>query len=1197
MKLRGLILLFLVVLCAKVVVGQEFTGRVTDQTGAAVGSAAVQVHNLLTGVEIATKTNQDGVYTVPYLNVGDYSLTVTAPGFEKFVKSHIRLEAGKTGVVNFVLKVGAVDTTVTVDANVDLDAGKADRGEVVENTRVTELPLNSRDPEMLTILNAGVTWTGSLGYQRPFDSTQTNTAINGGGNANNELNLDGVSNDSGSGNGVVGYVPPVDAVQEFKIITNPYDAQYGRGQGGVEDVVLKSGTNQLHGDVYEFARRGWLDADTWQNDYVRSQGETVAKGQHKLDQYGAELDGPVVLPHLYNGRDKTFFVLQFENYNEKVPNTILASVPSPQWLTGDFSNLTYWTGSAYAPITIYDPLTLKGGVRSPFTRNNIPSARINPVAKALLSYYPAPNVTPPNGTNPFSYNYFTQNPTTDTYRNVLAKLDHNLGEKDRFSLRYGYWERWEFRGGNGMPGLAWEGADPFGQHGPTFATDWVHAFSSSLIFDLRASVIVRQNAWKDGPQNFPMNTIGWDPTQMGTHMPNLQISEFAGLGNGGANTDVENAVALLPSVTWIKRNHTFHFGADLRDLRQAIKSTEDGPVFWFDRQWTQSNYVGSLWSQDSGNSIASMLLGTASTDYGNKSYDTVISQAYWTRRYFAPFVQDDWKVTHKLTLNLGIRYDINTPIYERHNRVDYAFDPTVVNPVDPLVNHSLIPNNSGPLMGAITFAGVNGNPRSYYAQKWNNVQPRVGLAYALTDTIVLRGGFGVMFKNPTPGGNTLGWSATTNYTGSFDNGQTPANYAATPTGQNPVTGPYSLSNPYPSGVTQPAGSSTGSFTDLGNGPWFVNPKYQSPGIYQFSAGMEQEFLHHDTLEISYVGSRAFHQDSSDNINHWASWYQATCNPEMGGTAGNCNTNAGLVTNPFQNISAFNGSNYYAPSTIQYGNLTRPYPEFGDVTEYQLNAVRTWYNSLQVTGVHRQGKELTLHGTWTWSKLMGKGGWADTVYRLPNRWIDGNDFTHRITISGVYQLPVGRGRTLLSHSNRLLDAAIGGWELGSLFIYQTGSPWGMPGGMEYQSSPWVPRTTESTTGYKMIRGVNGCIADPYYIDSTTSKPLSNDWMSSHSCSQYAFKVRPPYAATPAVTYTGVRIPSDYQFDSNLSKNFEIVKDLKAQFRLEAFNVFNHPLWQSGYDSTVNSSTFGAIPKGPWGQSNFPRYVQLALKLMW
>ena len=303
---------------------------------------------------------------------------------------------------------------MTVSGDPLIDFGKADAGEVVENTRVTELPLNGRDPGMLSILSAGVQWNqGATQYQRPFDDTQANTEINGGGNGNVELMLDGVSNEASStnntGNAKIAYVPPVDSVQEFKLVTNAYDAQFGRNSGGVEDVILKSGTNTIHGDVYEYARRQWLDANTWQNDYQIAKalpGASVsqfAPQRHKLDQYGFELDGPIVIPKIYNGKDKSFFTMQYENWNEIQPNTITDTVPDPSWLTGNFSNLAYYNGNTktYDPVTIYDPLTVTQTangqyIRVPFGPNDpispsaatniIPASLISPVAHKILSY-------------------------------------------------------------------------------------------------------------------------------------------------------------------------------------------------------------------------------------------------------------------------------------------------------------------------------------------------------------------------------------------------------------------------------------------------------------------------------------------------------------------------------------------------------------------------------------------------------------------------------------------------------------------------------------------------------------------------------------------------------------------------------------------------------------------------------------------
>jgi hypothetical protein len=444
---------------------QEFTGHVTDPSHAAVPKATIIVHNQGTNIDVTTLTTGAGDYTVPYLKPGTYTVTAVSGNFEQQSKTDIVLNVDQTATINFVLKVGSVSESVTVTAEALLDAGKADVGEVVENTRVTELPLNGRDPSTLAQLSSGVNWYGDKHYTRPFDQTEGALDINGGGEGNTVLMLDGVSNESPQGNAQVAYIPPVDAVQEFKIITNPYDAQFGRGQGGVIDMTLKSGTNALHGDVYEFARRGWLDSNTWANDYYG-----YAKGQHKQDQFGSELDGPIRLPKFFDGRDRAFFLLQYEEFKDVIPYTTTTSVPMPGWVDGDFSNATYYDSSTHSqqPLIIYDPLTVQPAsdgsgryLRTAFPNNKILACAaatsgascINPVAQKILSYYPAPNVTPGAGFNAFSNNYAVRTPESDTYRNVLGKVDYNLTSKDRFTLRYGYWERYGEQSGNGMPGV------------------------------------------------------------------------------------------------------------------------------------------------------------------------------------------------------------------------------------------------------------------------------------------------------------------------------------------------------------------------------------------------------------------------------------------------------------------------------------------------------------------------------------------------------------------------------------------------------------------------------------------------------------------------------------------------------------------------------------------------------------------------
>ncbi len=1166
---------------------QNFTGHVADVTGAVLPKAKITVRNQETGVETTTMTTDAGDYTVPYLKPGLYSVSAEAKGFKKEIKTDITLEAGQSAVVNLTLEVGSITQTVSVKADAPmLDAGKADRGEVIENTRITELPLNGRNPFMLSILSAGVVWDGHPQWQRPFDNDVWNFLnINGGGNGSNEILLDGVANEAtatnSSTNAKMAYVAPDDSVQEFKIVTNPYDAQYGRMKGGAVDMALKSGTNSLHGDVYEFARRSWLDANTWQNDYYLAENpknSQFAKAKHTLDQYGTELDGPVLIPKVYDGRNKSFFLMQYENWNEVAPNTITGSVPEPQWLTGNFSNLTYWTGNAYAPITIYDPTILHAdGSRAPFPNNQIPASRLNPTALKLLSFYPAPNVTPPPGSTPYQNNYVVPNPETDRYRNALGKWDQNFSSRDHFSLRYGFWERYEVDAGasGGLPGAAAYGEYPLGEHSHTFATEWTHTFAPNLLFDFRAAAIRRVDFDYQGPAGFNDTSLGWPSSMVsqlgyeGSHFPSITVSEFARMGNAGASIIPANSLNLLPSLAWIKGKHSIHIGLDWRILQIATSSAMGGPSFNVDRTWTQQYYNTS--TPNSGNSIASLLLGTFTS--GSTTYTAA---SLWSQHYYAPFIQDDWKVTRKLTLNLGLRYDLNGGQVERHNEGNYAFNTTAVSPVTSQIDRALMPNGE-PVIGGVTFLGVDGNPRTLYSLSKLNIQPRFGFAYALNERTVMRGGIGELFENPTAGADSLGFSSTTQYVGSLDGGKTPLGN---------ISDPFSI-------VVQPTGSSLGLLTGLGTGPYFQNPHFTIPNVWTFSFGFERQFFKNDILDVSYVGSRSYNVETSDNINPWNADAVARCNVQMGGNHHLCDDASlgGYVPNPFFHVPAFQGTGYYSSPTIQALNFTRPFPAFGNITEYQINGGESWYNSLQVSGTHRWSNSFTLHGTWTWSKTMDSGGWADTTYRIPSRTIDANDRTHRITLSGVYLLPVGRGRQFLSNSYRVVDWALGGWELSAIGVLETGVPWSAPGGYDYVHNASVP---ESFTPDGNIRLVAPCV---WTTNPETGAISPTAFATAYGCTQPDFIQIPNYGAHYNVTYTGIRQLPFRQFDANLSKNFAILENMKLQLRLEAFNVLNHALFQNGFFTTMNADfgTIGRVTGG--GQSNLPREVQLAAKLMW
>ncbi len=1149
---------------------QEFTGHVSDTAGAAIPNAAITVHNVQSNVDIPMTTTSTGDYTVPYLKPGVYTITARAKGFETETKTLITLQVGKTATVNFTLPVGAVTTSVVVEAGAPLlDFAKADQGEVVENTRITELPLNGRDPFMLASLSAGAVWGGFVGYQRPFDDTPQNLSINGGGAGNNEIMLDGITDETANGNSKVGYVPPVDAVQEFKIITNPYDAQYGRAKGGVVDMSLKSGTNSIHGAAYEFMRRGWLDSNTYSNNYAG-----LGRAKHWQDQYGLELDGPVRVPHLYDGRDRSFYLITLENYREGVPSTIFGSMPEPQWLTGDFSDLQYFTGSVYAPITLYDPLTLHDNgtgtlVRDPIPGNVIPAARINPASQKIFSYYPAPNRPAPAGQNPWNNNYEVFNKNTQDYHNVLAKWDQNIGTKDRFFLRWGFWQRFEAYNSNGIFNEAANGHMPYGEKSNTFAADWIHTFTSHFVVDTRATVISRNDFAKTAPTGFMDSSI--DVAQMGTYhqFPAMNISEFTGLGSSTPYLHVANSLALAPTATLLKGAHTIHFGVDLRLLQDVNKANTAGAGFYSDRTWTQRDYLN--WDQPSGNAIASMLI--ASPESGSF---TIPATTYYSRHYLALWVQDDWKISHNLTLNLGVRYDLNFPITDRHNEGSYIFDTSVINPVDALINHALMPNNET-AMGGLTFLGVNGNPRTMYILDRNDVQPRIGFAYELNSKTTIRGGVGDMIGNDNPLFQQPGFSMQTSYIGSVDGNKTPIG---------------DMRNPFPDGIQQPTGSAAGLMTGLGQGPSFVNPNFKNEKFWQYSFGVERQLTKDSMVNISYVGTRTLDMPTTDDINHVSAAWDAKCNVGIGGNHKLCDGDSAYVPNPLYQVNGFQGTGYYSAPTIRNDAFTRPFPEFGGITEWNLNEGKSWYNSLQVTGSKQWNRELTTHATWTYSKTLDAGGWVDTVYRVPFRGIDGADRTHRVTLSGVYLLPFGRGRKLLSNANRLTDAALGGWELAPMYIYETGTPWGIPTYMAYLHNAYVhPHMVPGTTE---LRAVEPCLGQ---VDPDTGQMYLESYAISYGCKQADFLMIPSYSPGQNTEYTGIRTMPMHRFDANMSKNFGIHENLKLQFRLDAFNVLNHPLWQNGWDLSFADPNFGTITKGPSGQTNLPREVQLAVKILW
>src|SRR5574340_482069 len=581
---------------AGVASAQEFratiSGRVTDPTGAVIAGAAIAVENVGTNETTSVVSNAQGTYTIPFLKPGIYAITVHVAGFKRCVRRQ-ELQVGQTATLNVGLELGREEEAVTVTSEVPLlNAGKADQGTVIENRRVTELPLNARNPFMLSVLVAGVNFNGPAIYNRPFDNGAiADWSINGGRNRNNEFLLDGAPNNSIQGGNNIAYVPPVDAVQEFKIATNSYDAQYGRTAGGVINVSLKSGTNKLHGTVYEFYRRNWLDANTLIGNAI---GEK--KSGHYLDQYGFSLDGPVVLPG-YDGRNKTFFLLTYEGYREGTPNPAVRSVPPAAFRNGDFSDYRDANGKL---ITIYDPASGRQvgnqWVRDPFPGHVIPPGRINPIARKLLSYFPDPNTSTPGEWWRNNRSHFP-NTAEDTYRNVVAKLDHAFSGRDRVFGYYAYNKRTEMRNTNGiLTGPTQDGQLPLERINHRGVADWVHVASSSTVFNLRFAAYQYDEIGRSDPGvGFDASELGfpaWLVDQLPMKLfPRVTVSDFISLGRNGQSEEPTTVFSLQPNLSVVRGRHNLRGGLDARWTQYSRnQSGSAGMLLEFNRGFTQQHF-------------------------------------------------------------------------------------------------------------------------------------------------------------------------------------------------------------------------------------------------------------------------------------------------------------------------------------------------------------------------------------------------------------------------------------------------------------------------------------------------------------------------------------------------------------------------------------------------------------------------------
>jgi hypothetical protein len=1306
----------LVALCFMVSTGapaqtsQGFTGLVTDSSGAAIPNAKVIVHNEGSAVDKMVTTTGTGNWAVPFLDPGTYDVSVTADKFKTVLRTGITLVTGQTAAINISLPIGSVTETVTVNTNSEvLDYDKADRGNVIENKQVEELPVNTGDTFNLAILSPGVTTT-TTGTTPGNQSAQT-LGIHGAGV---QFSIDGVTNQSETGPEHYTYAPPVEALQEFKITTNAFDAANGRSPGGQIDMTLKTGTKKLHGAVYEDLQRAFLNANTPQNDAniarARSLGNSTVpynKGANTQNQYGFELDGPVILPKIWGATRQTFFTILYEDIAQHAVATATTSVPTTAMINGDFSGLLNQTvagkpynGAIYDPASEaactanntdtgttynsaigkalphvcryqfgYGPGAGAGSQGNPVligTPNVIPANRLIAVAQGIMSWYPAPNATPiPTVSNPFGSNYVGPAPSNSDNKTYLIKIDQYVGERDSFDATGKLWKYYgqannAFPRNNvnaAHPGLN-EAEDIAHYNGtdyryPSVNASWTHTFNPTVVNIVRGLVTTALESDSTGPAS------GYDPSNLGfssnigaanptyfQRFPLTNISNFNALGSQAVLFRGDDELQISDTVNWTHGNHVMHFGGEGYWTQYSQKSSNNlGLSLSIGNAWTDewdtsvagtgtatNTSPGTLITVPtapaydySGNSIASMLLGT--WDSGSA---TTAGGNYFSSHYAALYFQDDWKVRPNLTLNLGVRWENpGQGLKDRFNRFNSVFDFNDVNPITQLIpaaTLAALPVNNV-LLGGVTYAGVNGNSEWEFKPVYWDFGPRAGFAYTVNPKTVVRGGMGLSFNDQATGNqnapNQYGYSTSTGYTGS-----TPTAFGSSTL----ITPLNNMANPFPTFQTA-SGNCGGNLsqcleTNAGQGVSFQNPNYHPAEYLGSSLSVERALTSRDTIEVAYAGTRAYGMAYSDDLNHISPNAQAACDPLRGGNGLNCSqaygstpaagTSVAYIQNPFYQLAPFAASGaYYTNSTIQKTNFTRPYPIFGAITENLINGGKFWYNGIEAIYNHRTAHGLTLNINYNHSKAMSASGYVDTVNRIPSRQISGVDIPNQFSVSSVYQLPIARGRGFFPEMPRYLDLVVGGWQVAGIYRYQSGAPIGMQGWIintqanggdllprqrfwAGSTNPWFPSLPSNGNNY--IQRMKPCVAT---VNTTTGalQPITQTaaLITSGLCSAATpnFIQVPSNGATPNNEYTGIRFGPNNQLDANLAKNFDIVKGIVFQMRIDAFNVLNHiQQTSSGFDTSTSDGFFGTYQLGTSGGSNYNmRYIQIDGRLSW
>lgn len=1116
----------------------RIVGRVLDASGASVPTAQVQAVNLDSGVAVSATANEQGNYLLLYIVPGRYRVAVEQPGFKKFERTMVEVRAGDAITIDVILEPGALSESITITAETPLlESAEASVGQLVDRRRLHDLPLAGGNPLYLLQLTPGIIATNASShgwFPHALDSI-SQVASTGTRTRSNQFTLDG--NPIMTRGGQVSYSPPPEMIQEMKIQTAPFDASLGGFSGANFNIVTRSGTNEYHADLwYSHYSRPLTTRNFFVNRFIFDPNTGPITEEKKKSQW------PPVLTNRWRAtgsapivKNKTFIVYSFDKLWRKRPQTGVNTVPTMAQRQGNFSDLLA-LGSQYQ---IYDPGTITAAAggrfsRQPLPGNIIPQSRIDPVSRNLLKFYPEPNeFSNREGRNNFIHPIGSM---IDYFSNSF-RVDHTFSEKHRIYGSFAM-SNLDEPAGRRFPDNVAVGQVEDRRHRGVSLDD-VYVLTPATVLNVRYGLTRYLNNLNPDSMGIDLAGLGFAPSLVSqldpgiAALPVIQIQGMQTLSQASGRITASNYHVLSGTVSTIKGNHSYKYGGEFRVYQDNSWILGNvSPVLDYQFGWTRGPLDNSP-NAPIGQGMASFLFGLP-TGGGKDINDSFAQQS----RYIGLFFQDDWKVTRNFTVNLGLRWEVETPTRERYNRTVRGFDFDSTNPIEAQARAAYanaqvpeLPLDQFRVRGGLLFAGVGGVPTGLWQTDRNNFAPRIGFAWTLTPKTVFRGGYGIFFQQIGAAFNDVqqqGYSQRTSLVPSLDNG---LSFIA------------STGNPFPGGFIQPAGASAGLRTFLGRSPSFFLPERATPYMQRWSFNIQRELPMRMLLDVGYVGNRGTKLPMSVDASPLPRQYWSTSPVRDNPTIDFLTRN---FANPFRTIPDFAGTSL-AGANIQRQQMLTPYPHFFTIG-FGNDIGFSWYHSLQMRLEKRFQYGMTYGFTYTWSKFMEAVELLNVFDTYPTKVISPQDRPHHFSFTGIYELPFGKGRMMLANANRWVDGVFGGWSIQGIYQYQTGAPinWG-----------------------NVLH-----IGDIKDIPLSSSERSVERWINTADFNKVPAQQLLWNVRTFPLRLNGVRQYGFNQWDMSVFKNFPITERIRFQLRAEAQNALNHAMFNAPNVAPTNT-LFGQV----------------------